>query len=126
MAVLVGIYLVQCVSIEVELDGETAWIGAWTVSRSPSGNRHDWEPLTDATTSQGFADAESARRAGEDEGTAFAQKLQGDDCLEPMAWCVEALPQTEQDVSSGRPQHTAQRSALFGMKASPARCSHLH
>lgn len=126
MAVLVGIYLVQSVSIEVELDSETVWRGCWTVSRSPSGLRHDWEPLTGATTSQEFANAEDARRAGQDEGTAFARQLQGDDCLEPMAWCMDGLEQMDHEVSVTRPRHTAQRGDMLGIKASSAHGSRLH
>ena len=126
MAVLVGIYLVQCVSIEVELDGETTWIGAWTLSRSPSGNRHDWEPLAEVTTSQQFANAESACRAGEEEGTALARQLQGDDCLEPMSWCKEASQQVDHEVHPERPRHTSPPGPMRRLKASSARYSHLH
>ena len=126
MAVLVGIYLVQCVSIEVELDGETTWMGAWTVSRSPSGNRHDWEPLAEAVTSQYFANAEDSCRAGEAEATALARQLQGDDCLEPMSWCEEASPQVDYEISPGRLRHTSQAGPMRRLKAASARSFHLH
>lgn len=126
MAVLVGIYLVQCVSIEVELDGETAWIGAWTVSRSPSGNRHDWEALTDATTSQSFASADSARRAGEDEGVAFARLLHGDDCLEPLPWCTEMSRQVARDVFPGKARRPSRSCGTPKVKAATARLRYLH
>lgn len=126
MAVLVGVYLVQCVSIEVELDGGSAWIGAWTVSRSPSGHRQDWEPLIHATTPQGFANIEAAQRAGEDEGIAFARGLQGDDWLEPMSWCVETSLQADHDILAAKVRYTSQRGANPEMKAASARCSHLH
>ncbi len=121
MAVLIGIYLVQCVSIEVELAGETAWIGAWTVSRSPSGNRHDWEALTDATTSQGFSSAESARRAGEEEGVAFARLLHGDDCLEPLPWCAEISRQVTDDVSPMSALRASRSCGTLEAKAATAR-----
>ena len=126
MVVLVGIYLVQCVSVEVEHEGETVWKGAWTVSRSPSGHRHDWEPLTRGTTSQSFTSAESAHRAAEDEATAFARQLQGDDCLEPISWCMETSLQADHEVSTRSVRRASQRGATLAMSASSTRCSHLH
>lgn len=118
--------VVKCVFIEVEVDGDSAWIGAWTVSRSPSGNRQDWEALLHATTPQSFANVESAHRAGEDEGTAFARQLQGDDCLEPTLWCMETSLRAEHEVLAGKVRYTSQRGANPEMKTSSARCSHLH
>ncbi|MFC4526077.1 hypothetical protein ISN76_13240 [Dyella halodurans] len=126
MAVLVGIYLVQSVSIEVQLDGGPAWIGAWSVSRSPSGNRDDWEVLTDATTSQSFASAECARHAGEEEGAALARLLQGDDCLEPLPWCMEPSWHAAQDVSPATVLSASRRCRTFEVTATTVRSRYLH
>lgn len=86
MAVLVGIYLVQSDAFEVVRDGRTLWTGTWSLFRSPSMNRTDWEPLTGGEASSMFATAQLAAQAGEQAGVAFARDCQGDDGLEPMAW----------------------------------------
>ncbi|AHX16148.1 hypothetical protein CH75_05000 [Dyella jiangningensis] len=97
MAVLVGIYLLKCQSVEIPRDGASSWTATWTLLRSPSGNQLDWEPLTRRDIEKTFFREADALRAAQDQGATFARMLQGDDGLEPMPWSElhEAMPMRE-------------------------------
>jgi hypothetical protein len=86
MAVLVGIYLLDSEAFEVERDGYLAWIGRWTLYRSPTHDRRQWIVLATGKTDDGFGASEAAVATAQEQGTAFARELQADACLEPMAW----------------------------------------
>jgi hypothetical protein len=90
MAVLVGIYLLDCESTQVEQDGQPVWIGNWTLLRSASRDRVHWEPLTSGQAAQSFTTREEALEAGQHEGAAFARMLQADDWLEPMVYAASS------------------------------------
>lgn len=92
MAVLVGIYLLDCDSLNVAQNGKASWVGCWTLLRSASGDRSHWESLSSGRTTQFYATREEANDAALEEGTAFARTLQADDWLEPMEYLDEALP----------------------------------
>jgi hypothetical protein len=94
MAVLVGVYLLDGESMEVDQDGQPSWIGCWTLLRSASCDRDHWEPLTNGRVAQHFATREEARDAGLNEGAAFARMLQADDWLEPMVYQGKTATET--------------------------------
>lgn len=92
MTMLIGIYLLQVQPIDLgRLSGKHSWAASWTLFRSPSGGRDDWEPLTQRETPSTFTDEADACRAAMEQGLDFARRLQGDDGLEPMAW-NQAVP----------------------------------
>lgn len=92
MAVLVGIYLLDCEPVEVDRDGQRSWVGSWTLFRSASGDRRHWESLSSGRTEQSYDTRQHARAAALEDGTAFARMLQADDWLEPVDYLDEALP----------------------------------
>ncbi|WP_199100422.1 hypothetical protein [Dyella sp. ASV21] len=102
MAVLVGVYLLDGESMEEANDQPNPWVGIWTLFRSPSGSRDDWEPLTHGRTSITFDSRDEALRAALEEGAAFARLLQADDGLEPMHWPPKRLSRVSYSPYYGR------------------------
>lgn len=87
MTMLIGIYLLQVQILDMaKPHGTAAWMASWTLFRSPTGRRNDWEPLVQRETSATYVKDTEARHAALEQGISFARQLQGDDCLEPMRW----------------------------------------
>lgn len=86
MAVLVGIYLLDFASMEAAQDRPDAWVGVWSLFRSPSGDRRDWVALIDGRTQGVYDSRELACLAAQDAGASVARQLQADEGLEPMYW----------------------------------------
>lgn len=87
MTVLIGIYLLQVQPIDLgSASGKPKWAASWTLLRSPSGRRDDWEPLVQHETPSPFTDEAEACGAAMEQGLDFARRLQGDDGLEPTLW----------------------------------------
>ena len=77
MTMLIGIYLLQVQPIDLgRSSGKHSWAASWTLFRSPSGGRDDWEPLTQRETPSTFTDEADACRAAMEQGLDFARRLQ--------------------------------------------------
>lgn len=86
MAVLVGIYLLDCTPVPAAEDGPELWAGEWSLFRSPSGNRKDWVSLSSGRTAAAYGSPSEAAMAAQEAGAQVARSLQADDGLEPMRW----------------------------------------